>query len=83
MAISSISERRSLQILDFRIGKLESRARHLLPELCEIGGNFLRTGRIKTRARLHSPLLGEILRIRHVGGPKWRDQFVNGFPTLG
>ena len=63
-AISFIADHKTVQVSEFRKGglaKLESKARHTLPELREIRGN-LRSGPCETRAKLHIPLPKELLK---------------------
>ena len=36
-----------------------------------------------SRARLHAPLLKELLEENGMGGSEWCDKFVTGFPILG
>lgn len=79
------AQRQSVQISDFREGELEkakAKARRLLPELGGIRKN-LESDQCGAGAKLHIPLLKEFLKTHDVGGAAWRDQSVDGFPTLG
>ena len=62
-----------------RISWLKEKTKELRPELIEIRDR-LGPGRIRANARLHIPLLANILGRFEMGGQAWIRQFVEGSP---
>ena len=84
-AISFISHRGSTGIRAFwlkQLARIRQRARELMPPLHQLRA-AVEPSKEDSRARIHVPLLKELLEENGMGGSEWCDQFVTGFPILG
>ena len=84
-AISYVSHRGSTGIRAFwlkQLAQIQQRARELMPILQQLRAT-VEPSKEASRARIHVPLLKELLEKTGMGGSEWRDQFVTGFPILG
>ena len=84
-AISFMANKSSEEMLEFwqtTVGVLAERAYVLMPQLVQMR-NELKEEELATRARLHLPLLAELLEQEGMGGEDWLAQFCEGFPMIG
>ena len=84
-AISFITHRGSAGIRAFwlkQLARIQQRARELMPFLHQLRA-AVEPSKEGSRARIHVPLLKELLEENGMGGSEWCDQFVSGFPILG
>ena len=84
-AISFITHRGSAGIRAFwlkQLTQIRQRARELMPFLHQLRAT-VEPSKKASRARIHVPLLKELLEKNGMGGSEWCDQFVTGFPILG
>ena len=65
-----------------QLSRIHQRAQELTPILQQLRAT-VEPSRQASRARIHVPLLKELLEKNGMGGPEWRDKFVTGFPILG
>ena len=84
-AISFIAHRGSAGIRAFwlkQLAQVQQRAQDLMPILQRLRAT-VEPSKEASRARIHVPLLKELLEEAGMGGSNWCDQFVTGFPILG
>ena len=84
-AISYISHRGSAGIRAFwlkQLAQIQKGARELMPILHQLRATVA-PPKEASRARIHVPLLKELLEKTGTGGSERRGQFVTGFPILG
>ena len=84
-AISFVTRRGGSGIRGFwlrQLSRIQERAQELMPVLHQLRAP-VEPSEEPSRARLHVPLLEELLEENGMGGSEWRDEFVTGFPTLG
>ena len=84
-AIGYIAHRGPTSIRAFwlkQLAGIKKRSEELMPILQQLRAT-VEPSREASRARIHVPLLKELLEETGMGGSEWCDQFVTGFPILG
>ena len=84
-AVSFITQRGRAGIKGFwikQLSRIQQRAHELMPILHQLRASA-DPSREPSRARLHVPLLKELLAENGVGGSEWCDKCVTGFPISG
>ena len=65
-----------------QLSRIQKRAQELMPVLHQLRA-AAEPSKEASRARIHVPLLKELLEENGMGGSEWRDRFATGFPILG